>query len=116
MWDLTTALEMMNKTDTVAFKGGPSADELMKLLDQCDLTSRNNTPSISPAPSVLQVPIGPTVNYQRSRPNSLNMDTEGEEDHVNFYSETHRGLSQSGCQAFTGTRRCSSERPWSRVV
>ena len=26
------------------------------------------------------------------------------------------GLSQSGCQAFTGTRRCSSERPWSRVV
>ena len=88
MWDLTTALEMMNKTDTVAFKGGPSADELMKLLDQCDLTSRNNTPSISPAPSVLQVPIGPTVNYQRSRPNSLNMDTEGEEDHVNFYPET----------------------------
>ena len=31
-------------------------------------------------------------------------------------SPPDRGLSQSGCQAFTGTRRCSSERPWSRVV
>jgi hypothetical protein len=28
------------------------------------------------------------VNYQRSRPTSLNMDTEGEEDHINFYPET----------------------------
>jgi hypothetical protein len=27
-----------------------------------------------------------------------------------------RGLSQSGCQAFTGTWRRASERPWSRVV
>jgi hypothetical protein len=31
-------------------------------------------------------------------------------------SPPDRGLSQSGCQAFTGTRRRGSERPWSRVV
>uniref|UniRef100_A0A673MGA5 BTB/POZ domain-containing protein KCTD3 n=1 Tax=Sinocyclocheilus rhinocerous TaxID=307959 RepID=A0A673MGA5_9TELE len=46
MWDLTTAM------DTV---GGPTEEELLKLLDQCDLsTSRCATPNISPAPSVLQ--------------------------------------------------------------
>uniref|UniRef100_A0A8C1J5I7 BTB/POZ domain-containing protein KCTD3-like n=1 Tax=Cyprinus carpio TaxID=7962 RepID=A0A8C1J5I7_CYPCA len=45
MWDLTTAM------DTV---GGPTEEELLKLLDQCDLsTSRCATPNISPAPSVL---------------------------------------------------------------
>uniref|UniRef100_A0A8C7VLU1 BTB/POZ domain-containing protein KCTD3 n=1 Tax=Oncorhynchus mykiss TaxID=8022 RepID=A0A8C7VLU1_ONCMY len=46
MWDLTTAM------DTV---GGPTEEELLQLLDQCDLsTSRCATPNISPAPSVLQ--------------------------------------------------------------
>uniref|UniRef100_A0A8C2G4N4 BTB/POZ domain-containing protein KCTD3-like n=1 Tax=Cyprinus carpio TaxID=7962 RepID=A0A8C2G4N4_CYPCA len=45
MWDLTTAM------DTV---GGPTEEELLKLLDQCDLsTSHCATPNISPAPSVL---------------------------------------------------------------
>ncbi len=35
--------------------GGPTEEELLKLLDQCDLsTSRCATPNISPAPSVLQ--------------------------------------------------------------
>lgn len=34
--------------------GGPSEEELLQLLDQCDLsTSRCATPNISPAPSVL---------------------------------------------------------------
>lgn len=34
--------------------GGPTEEELLKLLDQCDLsTSRCATPNISPAPSVL---------------------------------------------------------------
>lgn len=35
--------------------GGPTEEELLQLLDQCDLsTSRCATPNISPAPSVLQ--------------------------------------------------------------
>lgn len=88
MWDLTTALEMMNKTNTDCHKGGPSPSELMKILDQCDLASRNNTPSISPAPSVLQVPVGPTVSYPRSRPNSVTMDTEAGEEETSFYPDT----------------------------
>uniref|UniRef100_A0AAZ3R957 BTB/POZ domain-containing protein KCTD3 n=1 Tax=Oncorhynchus tshawytscha TaxID=74940 RepID=A0AAZ3R957_ONCTS len=57
MWDLTTAMDTANKgeekkTDEV---GGPTEEELLQLLDQCDLsTSRCATPNISPAPSVLQ--------------------------------------------------------------
>lgn len=35
--------------------GGPTEEELLKLLDQCDLsTSRCATPNISPATSVVQ--------------------------------------------------------------
>ncbi|CAG2215247.1 KCTD3 [Mytilus edulis] len=88
MWDLTTALEMMNKSDGEPRKGGPTPEELMKLLDQCDLTSRNTTPSISPAPSVLQVPMGPTVSYQSSRPNSIAMDSDAGEEDGNYYPDT----------------------------
>ncbi|XP_052106922.1 BTB/POZ domain-containing protein KCTD3-like [Mytilus californianus] len=88
MWDLTTALEMMNKSDGEVRKGGPTPEELMKLLDQCDLTSRNTTPSISPAPSVLQVPMGPTVSYQSSRPNSIAMDSDAGEEDGNYYPDT----------------------------
>ncbi|XP_027467406.1 BTB/POZ domain-containing protein KCTD3 isoform X2 [Zalophus californianus] len=52
MWDLTTAMDMVNKSEE---KGGPTEEELLKLLDQCDLsTSRCATPNISPATSVLQ--------------------------------------------------------------
>uniref|UniRef100_A0A671V8Y7 BTB/POZ domain-containing protein KCTD3 n=1 Tax=Sparus aurata TaxID=8175 RepID=A0A671V8Y7_SPAAU len=56
MWDLTTAMDTANKgeerkRDDV---GGPTEEELLQLLDQCDLsTSRCATPNISPAPSVL---------------------------------------------------------------
>ncbi|XP_069030133.1 BTB/POZ domain-containing protein KCTD3 [Embiotoca jacksoni] len=56
MWDLTTAMDTANKgeerkKDDV---GGPTEEELLQLLDQCDLsTSRCATPSISPAPSML---------------------------------------------------------------
>ncbi|XP_022064458.2 LOW QUALITY PROTEIN: BTB/POZ domain-containing protein KCTD3 [Acanthochromis polyacanthus] len=56
MWDLTTAMDTANKgeerkKDDV---GGPTEEELLQLLDQCDLsTSRCATPNISPAPSVL---------------------------------------------------------------
>lgn len=60
MWDLTTAMDTVNKSDDktkrdTAEVGGPTEEELLKLLDQCDLsTSRCATPNISPAPSVLQ--------------------------------------------------------------
>ncbi|XP_073740143.1 BTB/POZ domain-containing protein KCTD3 isoform X7 [Callorhinus ursinus] len=54
MWDLTTAMDMVNKSEEKDV-GGPTEEELLKLLDQCDLsTSRCATPNISPATSVLQ--------------------------------------------------------------
>lgn len=56
MWDLTTAMDTANKGEERKREevGGPSEEELLQLLDQCDLsTSRCATPSISPAPSVL---------------------------------------------------------------
>ncbi|KAK2843146.1 hypothetical protein Q7C36_011361 [Tachysurus vachellii] len=58
MWDLTTAMDTVNKNDSKNKRdpevGGPTEEELLKLLDQCDLsTSRCVTPNISPAPSVL---------------------------------------------------------------
>ncbi|XP_066553367.1 BTB/POZ domain-containing protein KCTD3 isoform X2 [Amia ocellicauda] len=59
MWDLTTAMDTVGKPEDKAKKdvdvGGPTEEELLKLLDQCDLsTSRCATPNISPAPSVVQ--------------------------------------------------------------
>ncbi|KAL8608688.1 hypothetical protein ACOMHN_002917 [Nucella lapillus] len=58
MWDLTTALDFMNKNAEKVEDGGPSGLELLRLLDQCDLSSssRCSTPCISPSPSLL---IGP---------------------------------------------------------
>lgn len=74
-WDLTTALELFNKGELgeleKIFKlriqlihkffavqkssGGPSADELLTELDQCDLSNTNtNTPSMSPCINNLQ--------------------------------------------------------------
>uniref|UniRef100_A0A8C5EU71 BTB domain-containing protein n=1 Tax=Gouania willdenowi TaxID=441366 RepID=A0A8C5EU71_GOUWI len=53
MWDLTTAMDTANRGEE--YIGGPTEEELLQLLDQCDLsTSRCATPNISPAPSVLQ--------------------------------------------------------------
>ncbi|XP_026234666.1 BTB/POZ domain-containing protein KCTD3 [Anabas testudineus] len=57
MWDLTTAMDIANKGEEKKKDdiGGPTEEELLQLLDQCDLsTSRCATPNISPAPSVLQ--------------------------------------------------------------
>uniref|UniRef100_A0A8C7Q5L6 BTB/POZ domain-containing protein KCTD3 n=1 Tax=Oncorhynchus mykiss TaxID=8022 RepID=A0A8C7Q5L6_ONCMY len=56
MWDLTTAMDTANKGEEKKDEvGGPTEEELLQLLDQCDLsTSRCATPNISPAPSVLQ--------------------------------------------------------------
>ncbi|KFQ66696.1 BTB/POZ domain-containing protein KCTD3, partial [Phaethon lepturus] len=54
MWDLTTAMDMVSKSEDKDI-GGPTEEELLKLLDQCDLsTSRCATPNISPATSVVQ--------------------------------------------------------------
>ncbi|XP_014218639.1 BTB/POZ domain-containing protein KCTD3 isoform X2 [Copidosoma floridanum] len=55
MWDLTTALEP-NYSALVAKEssGGPTPEELWKLLDQCDLSNSHcSTPSISPSPSLI---------------------------------------------------------------
>nr|XP_031848740.1 BTB/POZ domain-containing protein KCTD3 isoform X2 [Nomia melanderi] len=53
MWDLTTALEpSFSSAQNVS--GGPTPEELWKLLDQCDLSnSYSSTPCISPCPSVI---------------------------------------------------------------
>ncbi|XP_061670385.1 BTB/POZ domain-containing protein KCTD3 [Syngnathoides biaculeatus] len=57
LWDLTTAMDTANKGEEKKKEdvGGPTEEELLQLLDQCDLSaSRCATPNISPAPSVLQ--------------------------------------------------------------
>ncbi|KAL6113281.1 kctd3 [Pungitius sinensis] len=56
MWDLTTAMDTAIKGEERKREdaGGPTEEELLQLLDQCDLsTSRCATPNISPAPSML---------------------------------------------------------------
>ncbi|KAL0972863.1 hypothetical protein UPYG_G00195670 [Umbra pygmaea] len=49
MWDLTTAVEIAGKVDVRAL-GGPTEEELLELLDQCDL-ALTRTPDMSPAAS-----------------------------------------------------------------
>lgn len=51
MWDLTTAMEMANKTQHKE-PGGPTEEELLQQLDQCDLTL-TRTPDMSPAVSII---------------------------------------------------------------
>ncbi|XP_020706561.2 BTB/POZ domain-containing protein KCTD3 isoform X2 [Athalia rosae] len=55
MWDLTTALDLCSKIDQVKeVAGGPTPEELWKLLDQCDLSnSHSSTPCLSPCPSLI---------------------------------------------------------------
>jgi len=53
MWDLTTALEFFQKKEPTTGEGGPSPQELVRQLDQCELTSsRCSTPCLSPSPSL----------------------------------------------------------------
>lgn len=54
MWDLTTALEFFAKGEPTSGGGGPSPQELVRQLDQCELTqgSRCSTPCLSPSPSL----------------------------------------------------------------
>ena len=56
VWDLTTALDLYNKDELVGESpGGPSANDLLSMLDFCDLSnSRHTTPSVSPSPSLLR--------------------------------------------------------------
>lgn len=50
-----TAVNGLLRALSLADVGGPTEEELLKLLDQCDLsTSRCATPNISPATSVVQ--------------------------------------------------------------
>nr|CAD7423879.1 unnamed protein product [Timema monikensis] len=57
MWDLTTALDLAAKGEPATqVSGGPTAEELLKLLDQCDLSNSHcSTPCISPCPSLAAV-------------------------------------------------------------
>ena len=53
MWDLTTALEFFSKNELSEHGGGPTCDELVKMLHYCDL-SNSNAPTpccISPSSS-----------------------------------------------------------------
>ncbi len=62
MWDLTTALEFYAKGDggggggggdSRQKEGGPTSEEMLRLLEHCDLSnSRTSTPCISPCSSV----------------------------------------------------------------
>ncbi|BFZ12120.1 hypothetical protein BsWGS_15159 [Bradybaena similaris] len=55
MWDLTTALDLYKQGDKnkQATQGGPTAGELVRLLEQVDLSaSRCSTPCVSPSPSL----------------------------------------------------------------
>uniref|UniRef100_A0A1B0D3S3 Uncharacterized protein n=1 Tax=Phlebotomus papatasi TaxID=29031 RepID=A0A1B0D3S3_PHLPP len=53
MWDLTTGLDLAAKGEkTQQMSGGPNAEELLRLLDQCDLSnSYASTPCMSPCPA-----------------------------------------------------------------
>ncbi|XP_008211196.1 BTB/POZ domain-containing protein KCTD3 isoform X1 [Nasonia vitripennis] len=55
MWDLTTALDpSFCALSAKEFSGGPTPEELWKLLDQCDLSNSHcSTPCISPSPSLI---------------------------------------------------------------
>ncbi|XP_005106240.1 BTB/POZ domain-containing protein KCTD3 [Aplysia californica] len=59
MWDLTTALDHFKQEDKAKDQreGGPTASELVRLLEQVDLSSsRCSTPCVSPSSSIL---VGP---------------------------------------------------------
>ena len=58
MWDLTTALEFFNKGLSTSGEGGPTPSELVRQLEQCELTnSRCPTPCLSPCPSLTHTQI-----------------------------------------------------------
>lgn len=58
MWDLSSALQQANKQPGES-TGGPTQDELLQVLEHCDLSnSRCTTPSVSPASSLYNASSG----------------------------------------------------------
>ncbi|XP_055679813.1 BTB/POZ domain-containing protein KCTD3 [Lutzomyia longipalpis] len=53
MWDLTTGLDLASRGEkTQQMSGGPNAEEVLRLLDQCELSnSYASTPCMSPCPA-----------------------------------------------------------------
>ncbi|XP_033110842.1 BTB/POZ domain-containing protein KCTD3-like [Anneissia japonica] len=95
IWDLTTALESYSKAEKTTNLGGPSHEELVYLMGQCDLSSsRCTTPSLSPATSLMPL----RTSQLRASSNHLgNRSTEdlplgaegGHEENVNDMRVTH---------------------------
>lgn len=65
MWDLTTAMEIAGKVDIRAL-GGPTEEELLELLDQCDL-ALTRTPDSTPRASTcsLHSQLGDSIRTER---------------------------------------------------
>uniref|UniRef100_A0A8C2KD93 BTB/POZ domain-containing protein KCTD3 n=1 Tax=Cyprinus carpio TaxID=7962 RepID=A0A8C2KD93_CYPCA len=68
MWDLTTAMEIAGKVDIKAL-GGPTEEELLELLDQCDL-ALTRTPDMSPAASLTHSSRNSMCRYTHLRPHA----------------------------------------------
>ena len=70
MWDLTTALDFYGKKEPVCLQrsGGPTCDELVTMLHNCDL-SNSPTPAscISPSASAHQMTLGTAASNSSSQ-------------------------------------------------
>jgi len=55
MWDLTTALALLSKDEPQQkINGGPDTNELLRLLDQCEISNSScTTPCMSPCLSAM---------------------------------------------------------------
>ncbi|XP_057694702.1 SH3KBP1-binding protein 1 isoform X2 [Corythoichthys intestinalis] len=65
MWDLTTAMEIAGKVDIRAL-GGPTEEELLELLDQCDL-ALTRTPDSTPRTSMCSLSSGSCDGFRADR-------------------------------------------------
>ncbi|GAA6106629.1 SH3KBP1-binding protein 1 isoform X1 [Tachysurus ichikawai] len=75
MWDLTTAMEIAAKVDIKAL-GGPTEEELLELLDQCDL-ALTRTPDMSPAVSLTHSSRNSTCSLQSQSSESARVSVSG---------------------------------------
>ncbi|KAK1899878.1 SH3KBP1-binding protein 1 [Dissostichus eleginoides] len=89
MWDLTTAMEIAGKVDIRAL-GGPTEEELLELLDQCDL-ALTRTPDSTPRAS--------TCRYTDNTPYSQIGDVLRMERLLSPSGGGHRGGGASGSSA-----------------
>ncbi|KAK3548731.1 hypothetical protein QTP70_018463 [Hemibagrus guttatus] len=80
MWDLTTAMEIAAKVDIKGILkvslGGPTEEELLELLDQCDL-ALTRTPDMSPAVSLTQSSRNSTCSLQSQSSESARFSVSG---------------------------------------